>query len=191
MEKSEIIPDFIIFTDGSCNNMSPFGEGGAAFVMLDNDGKIVKTWSHGFLDTTSNRMELKAIHMALTSVPDGSNILIKTDSKYCIKILDNARQSLPPSNKDIVKTCFLAINLHNKVTFEWIKGHNGNEFNEIADSLANERMMELRTKFRIPTYGYKEYKGPLTDSEKSRLMKFSEWMDNNTDSVEYHDYIPF
>lgn len=191
MKQSELIPDFVVYTDGSCNNMSPFGEGGAAFVMLDSNGNTVKTWSHGYLDTTNNRMELKAIHMALSSIPDGSNVLIKTDSKYCIKILDKESQSLPYANKDIVKICFESINCLRNVVFEWIKGHDGNEFNELADSLANEKMMEVREKFRIPAYGYKEYKQPFTESEKLRLQRFNKWMGENKDSFNYCDYTPF
>lgn len=35
-KKLDIIPDYIAYTDGSCNNMSPFGEGGSAFVLYDS-----------------------------------------------------------------------------------------------------------------------------------------------------------
>ena len=42
-EKSDsFIPDYIAYTDGSCNNLSPYGEGGAAYIILDGQRNLIK-----------------------------------------------------------------------------------------------------------------------------------------------------
>lgn len=55
----DFITDFIAYTDGSCNSLSPYGESGAAYVILDGQRNIVKQNSKGFVGVTNNRMELK------------------------------------------------------------------------------------------------------------------------------------
>lgn len=188
----DIIPDYIAYTDGSCNNFSIFGEGGASYVLLNGtEDKVLKTWSRGLLATTNNRAELVGILTALRDIPENSTILIRTDSQYCITVLDKKSQKLPKANKDLVRYCFHAINLHKAVYFEWVKGHNGEEFNEMADELAESRTEEIREKFRIPVYTYKDYSRPFTDDEKVRLRRFENWMDSNSDAIQYRDCIPF
>ena len=184
----DIIPDYIVYTDGSCNNFSPFGEGGASYVLLNGTkDKILKTWSKGLLDTTNNRAELVGILAALNDIPENSTILVRTDSQYCITVLDKEDQKLPNANKDLVQYCFNAINLHKAVFFEWVKGHSGEEFNEMSDELAQSRMEEIREKFRIPPYTYMS----LTESERARLNRFNVWMQTNSDAAQYRDCIPF
>lgn len=56
------------YTDGSCDNLSPYGEGGSAYIIL-KDGIIIKESKKGFVGTTNNRMEMLAIISAVKSVP--------------------------------------------------------------------------------------------------------------------------
>lgn len=193
MEKFlDIIPDYIAYTDGSCNNFSMFGEGGASYVLLNGTkDRVLETWSKGLLGTTNNRAELVGILSALQRVPNNSTILIRTDSQYCIMVLDKKSQKLPKANKDLVRQCFDAINCLKAVYFEWVKGHNGEEFNEMADKLAEARTEEIRDKFRIPVYDYKDYSRPFTEEEKARLNRFNDWIYNNSDAIEYRDCVPF
>ena len=45
------------YTDGSCDNISPYGEGGSAYIIL-KDGVIIKESKKGFVGTTNNRMDV-------------------------------------------------------------------------------------------------------------------------------------
>ena len=77
---------YIAYTDGGCQNTSIYGEGGSAYLIIHN-GEMIKTASKGFLRTTSNRMEMLAIISAVCSVPNGSDLLVYSDSQYAINTL--------------------------------------------------------------------------------------------------------
>lgn len=147
-------PDYIAYTDGSCNNLSPYGEGGAAYVILDTKDNIIKQNSKGFLGTTNNRMELLAIVSAVASIPTGSTLKIYTDSQYCIQVLKNVANAnnFTRPNSDVIRQYFKYASQLKQVQFEWVKGHNGDKYNELCDSLADSRTEEMRTLHNIPLY---------------------------------------
>lgn len=182
----DLIPDFKLYTDGSCNNFSPFSEGGSAYVLLDINGTIVKSWSKSLLDTTNNRAELYAVYVGLRNVPDGAAVVVYTDSKYCIKALTSKPRE-NAANKDLIGMNVVEIERLKQVQFEWVKGHNGNEYNELVDALANDKMEEVKDKFKIPTFGYREYKAPFTPQIQQRVIKFIKWTETNEDFKAYSD----
>lgn len=146
--------DYIAYTDGSCNNLSPYGEGGAAYIILDSNHNIVKKSSKGFIGTTNNRMELIAIMSALASIPAGSTALIYTDSQYCIMMLGERKSPIKKKakNLDLISKSIFYKDRLSRVDFKWVKGHNGNEYNELADALAASRTEEMRLIHGIPEY---------------------------------------
>lgn len=123
--------DYIAYTDGSCDCPGTRC-GGSAYIILKND-MIIKEVKKGFLNTSNNRMEMLAIISAINSVPEGSSILIHSDSQYAIKVLSGVWKA--HTNKDL-------LNLHKKISkkrnvyFKWVKGHNGDKYNEMVDKLA-------------------------------------------------------
>lgn len=141
--------DYYAWTDGSCNNLSPFGEGGSAFYIEDADGREYTRASKGFLGTTNNKMELLAIINAVKSVPFGSSILIHTDSEYCIKVCTNKRPH--KENRSLILLFFKECT-GKTVHFEWVKGHSGIQENELVDAMACERKEEIRKANNIPVY---------------------------------------
>jgi ribonuclease HI len=131
-----------IYTDGACSgNPGPGGWG----VYIDNNGEIVEL-SGNESETTNNRMELQAIIEALSYFSDISKINLFTDSKY---VIDGANswmvnwkkngwqtaQKKPVKNKDLWIKLDTLIQTH-KLTWNWVKGHDGNFGNERADYLA-------------------------------------------------------
>lgn len=144
-EDIDFTPDYTAYTDGSCNTFSPVREGGSAYIILKDDN-IVKQSSKGFLDTTNNRMELMAILSAVASTPVGSTLLVITDSQYCITMLSNnmnaGREGI--KNADIIHKYFRYAARLKTIRFKWVKGHNGNKYNEMVDSLAFSRAEEMR-----------------------------------------------
>jgi len=153
----EFHPDYVAYTDGSCNNLSPYGEGGAAYILLDGQRKIVKQSSKGFVGVTNNKMELMAILSAVASVPAGATLVIYTDSQYCIHVLTNKANAnnFTRPNANVIRQYFNYASRLKEVRFEWVKGHNGNEYNEMADALAESRTEEMRTIHNIPVYDYR------------------------------------
>lgn len=131
-----------IWTDGSC--LGNPGRGGWAFVATD--GKNIAERCGGEANTTNNRMELTAVIRALTAARRHSEIELHTDSQY----VKNGMQSWiknwkknnwrtadkkPVKNQDLwmqLDELSNAIIIH----WHWVRGHNGNEFNERCDELA-------------------------------------------------------
>jgi ribonuclease HI len=156
-EQINLIPDYIAYTDGSCNNLSPYGEGGAAYIILDGQRNLVKQNSKGFVGVTNNRMELMAILSAVAAVPEDSTLVVYTDSQYCIQVLTNKANAnnFSRPNANIIRQYFNYASRLKAVRFEWVKGHDGNEFNEMVDALAQSRTEEMRTIHNIPVYDYR------------------------------------
>lgn len=148
-------PDYIAYTDGSCNNFSPYGEGGAAYVIINSQNSIITQNSKGFIGTSNNRMELLAIISAVNWLPDGASLLIRTDSQYCITMLDrNKCPAVIRKNGDLISKYYRIRERKGEIRYEWVKGHSGVAFNEMADSLADSRREEMRLAHNIPCFGY-------------------------------------
>ena len=140
-----------ICTDGACKGNPGIGGWGALLVHNEQSIEIFD----GELETTNNRMELKAVIEALnhaTSMND--DVQIYTDSSYVQKgiqewILNWKKNGWRSSNKKPVKNQDLwqeldTLNSSLKVEWFWVKGHAGHPGNERADFLANEGVKKIQ-----------------------------------------------
>jgi len=130
-----------MYTDGSCHNATS-SKGGWGVIQIEPE---VKAWYGGsYENTTSARQEIRAIVKALSKCEAGDEVIIYSDSQYCVNTLAKGwiykweqQGFINTMNADLWKEFFVRFKmLHRKVRLEWIRGHNGNEFNEIADRLA-------------------------------------------------------
>ncbi len=85
LRRNGLSDGFVAYTDGSCWNSDPNRSGGAAYVVLDNHGRVCRSAHKGFRGTSNNRMEMLAIISAVASIPKGSSIVVLTDSQYSIR----------------------------------------------------------------------------------------------------------
>ncbi len=132
----------IVSTDGSCL-ANPGGAIGWAWV--DHSGPSA---SGGSASGTNQIAELRAILEAITAHPSAEPLLIESDSLYAIKCSSewNASWRLngwrtatgaAVKNLELVKGIDKAISSRpGPVRFRWVRGHVGNYFNELADTLA-------------------------------------------------------
>lgn len=132
-----------IYTDGSCLG-NPGPGGWAAIVKYNNTEKEI---SGGNPSTTNNRMEMTAVIEGLSILKEKCDVVVVTDSKYIIDSIEkgwiyawlkrNWRKSNGEAvlNIDLWKAILDLLSKHN-VIFQWVKGHNGNEYNERCDELA-------------------------------------------------------
>jgi len=133
----------IIHTDGACRgNPGPGGWG----VLLEYKGNVKEIYG-GDTETTNNRMELMAAIQSLEALTKPCAVILKTDSKYVLQgiteWMDNWKKRgwktaarHPVKNEDLWRRLDAAIQRH-EITWQWVKGHNGDQGNERADVLAN------------------------------------------------------
>ena len=136
--------EITIFTDGACSGNPGKGGWGAVLIYQNNE----KHLSGSEKLTTNNKMELKATIEALKAIKQPSRIKLYTDSQYVKNGITNwiinwKKNGWKTSTKKIVKNKELWMQLDNlinkhSVTWKWVKGHAGFEFNEKADELARK-----------------------------------------------------
>ena len=133
-----------IYTDGACSGNPGPGGWGAVLLYKEHQKKI----SGGEANSTNNRMEMRAIIEALKILKKPREITVYTDSKYAMDgitkwIFSWKKNGWRTANKKPVKNLELwqeleeEINRH-QISWKWVKGHDGNHFNEMADELARE-----------------------------------------------------
>ena len=88
-------------------------------------------------------MELSGVLEGLKWFKEPANIIIYSDSQYIVNSVNNdsarkwfQEQDYSKKNLDIWIEILDLIDWHLSVEFKWVKGHAGNENNELVDMLA-------------------------------------------------------
>ncbi|MEY3434698.1 MAG: hypothetical protein RLZZ195_168 [Pseudomonadota bacterium] len=134
----------IVYTDGSC--LGNPGRGGWAAVIIKNNQEEIIFGSEK--NSTNNRMELTAAINALLKTKESKKIKIYTDSKYLKdgieKWINNWKNNnWKNANKKDVKNKDLWTQLDSlinkkQISWEWVKAHSINEYNNKVDILARK-----------------------------------------------------
>ncbi len=130
------------WTDGACSG-NP-GPGGWGVVL--RCGNHEKELYGGEATTTNQRMELQAAIEALKALKRPCRITIYSDSRYVIQGITEwihnwkrnnwkTASKKPVSNAELWRQLDAACQPH-QVSWQWVKGHAGDEGNERADALA-------------------------------------------------------
>ncbi|MDC0857650.1 ribonuclease HI [Rickettsiales bacterium] len=136
------LKDITIYTDGSCLN-NP-GNGGWGAILIYN--KKERELSGSQAETTNNQMELKAVIEGIKAVKEKCKINLFTDSKYVqqgitswihnwLKNNWKSASKKPVKNKDLWQELYQESQKHD-ISWNWVKAHNGDEYNERVDTLA-------------------------------------------------------
>ncbi len=146
--------EIVIYTDGGCHG-NP-GPGGWGIVVIA-DG-IAKQLSGGEKLTTNNRMELCAAIAALSVVKNtptfaGRPITVNIDSQYVKNGITSwikgwkakgwkTADKKPVKNQDLWVQLD-ALNSQLTVTWNWVKGHAGIQYNEVCDQLCQDEIAKF------------------------------------------------
>jgi ribonuclease HI len=137
----------VVYTDGGAiGNPGPGGYGVVIKERIELFG--------GYNLTTNNRMELKAVMVAMEALQgEKGPIVLHSDSRYVINGLNRGwaqnwkkknwvkSNGKPAMNADMW-TRLLDLQATLDITFKWVKGHAGNPLNERGDELANKTARE-------------------------------------------------
>lgn len=132
-----------IYTDGACSGNPGKGGWGAVLIFGTIEKEIC-----GFQEsTTNNRMELTACTESLSRLKEPCKVSLFSDSAYVVNAFNNGwienwqKNNWKNSKKEDVlnKDLWLKLielTIKHQVTFNKVKGHAGDKYNEICDKLA-------------------------------------------------------
>lgn len=137
-----------IYTDGACSG-NP-GRGGWGALIRDDSGE--RELCGGDEHTTNNRMELLAAINALNDLAEVSEVDLYTDSQYVKNGITTwikgwvargwkTADRKPVKNVELWQQLQKAVARH-RVTWYWVEGHAGHEFNERVDKLARSQCVK-------------------------------------------------
>src|SRR3954463_10069615 len=130
-----------VWTDGACSG-NP-GPGGWAWATRDG-----RQDSGGDPATTNQRMEIRAALEAVRAL-DGPLVVV-SDSTYVVNCFRDGwwkgwiarawttRAKRPVVSRDLWEPLITLVNERGNVSFRWVKGHSGDEMNDLVDRLAVE-----------------------------------------------------
>ena len=139
----------VIYTDGACSG-NP-GPGGWGTVLMYKDAK--KEISGGAKETTNNIMELTAVVEGLKMLKYPCEVELYSDSAYIVNAFNQGwiynwkkknwktADGKEVKNKEIWQELYELTKTH-KVTFNKVKGHSDNEYNNRCDELARNAIQE-------------------------------------------------
>lgn len=132
----------VVYTDGACSG-NP-GPGGWAWAEVDGP------FASGYESRTTNqRMEIVAAHEAVKAAPPGP-LTVVSDSTYVVNCFRdgwhrgwarrgwvNAKKQ-PVANRELWEPFIELVLARGDVTWQWVKGHSGDQWNDVVDALAVE-----------------------------------------------------
>ena len=132
-----------VYTDGACKGKPGPGGWGAVLVYKG----IERELSGGEASTTNNRMELTAVIRALSALKEPCEVELCSDSKYVLDALTKGwakswqkngwkkADKKPALNSDLWQILLDLTEMH-RMTYVWVKGHEGHHYNERCDAMA-------------------------------------------------------
>ena len=132
-----------IFTDGACRGNPGPGGYGSIIRTKDQENEI----SGSAENTTNNIMELTAAVVALKQLKEPCEVILTSDSQYLVKGMTEwiegwvkkgwvTASKQPVKNKEIWEELERLNKIH-KISWKWVRGHQGHKENERCDLLAN------------------------------------------------------
>jgi ribonuclease HI len=145
MEKVEI------FTDGACRGNPGPGGYGSIIRTRDQENEI----SGSAKSTTNNIMELTAAVVALKQLKKPCEVVLTSDSQYLVKGMTQwikgwAKKGWITASKQPVKNKAIWLELNqlnkiHKISWKWVRGHQGHAENERCDVLANMALDKMNS----------------------------------------------
>ena len=141
-----------IYTDGGC--WPNPGNGAWAIAVVHHNELIYKECHAEEGISTNNICEIKAILKALyISLKISGTVIIKSDSQYAINSITKWAESWKKNgwkkkggeikNLELIKEAnAIWQQQKDRVDIVWVKGHNGNKWNELCDELCAKAISE-------------------------------------------------
>lgn len=144
-----------IYTDGACSG-NPGPGGWAAIILFEHDKQEISGYE---LDTTNNRMELRAAvealqlslnlgHKKIDLYSDSAYVVNAVKNKWIKKWGENGWKTVnrePVKNKDLWLKLVSLLSKSSDINFIKVKGHSGDKNNEKVDTLAKREVERAKS----------------------------------------------
>jgi len=139
-----------IWSDGACSPNPGFGGWGAILKMGDYEKEL----SGSQMDSTNNQMEMTGALKALEALTKPCKVTLRTDSEYLVKCFNqnwiskwennnwDTSGGTPVKNRELWEALQVQDEKH-EITWEWVKGHSDNEYNNRCDELAVQARLSI------------------------------------------------
>lgn len=120
------------------------GHGGAGVVLLTTiNGQTYKRAFGAYMgeSVTNNAAEIFAAIAGLTTLKRSCAVTVYTDSQYLVGTM--TKNWVRRVNNELWSMLDMAVGRH-EVTWQWVKGHNGDQYNELAHEYAERAAAERR-----------------------------------------------
>jgi len=143
--------EWFCYTDGSCK-AGDGAPGGWGYCLKSPKGEVLEGYGKA-IDTLAKIMEYHAVAEALAVVPEGARVTVYSDNQ---SLVENLTRQLPnwrthkfakvdETIVESVRSIDASITTRRlTVTWQWLRGHNGNPGNERADALAAQGAREAK-----------------------------------------------
>ncbi len=142
----------ILYTDGACSGNPGVGGWGAVLIYMGHEKRI----SAAAESTTNNRMEVTAVIEGLKCLKESCEVEVYSDSAYTVNAFNQGwifgwaklnwkkADNKPLLNSDLWQELYALSKIH-KLTFNKVKGHADNEYNNICDKLATDAIKNFKS----------------------------------------------
>jgi len=140
-------PTILIYCDGAASPNPGTGAWAAILSFQEGNPSAYRELVGAVPNTTNNRMELTAALEGLRALKKPCKVIVRSDSQYLCNAFNKkwipnwikkgwkTSQNAPVLNQDLWEFLIEQSKKH-QITWEWVKGHSDDEFNNRCDELA-------------------------------------------------------
>jgi len=177
----------IITVDGACLGNGQAQTRAAAAAILNYQGHR-RAVAEYIGQSTNQKAEIIAAACGLEALKEPCEVILRSDSRYVVETMNgNFKRK---SNLDCWTRLDIAAQQHN-VTYEWIKGHNGDPEQEAADTIARTIAEIGQVKNIVLTEAIERLNNHLTPALREAVTEGLRYLANDCDGARRRDGIGF
>jgi ribonuclease HI len=179
----------IITVDGACLGNGQSNARAAAAGILNYHGRR-RAVAEFIGESTNQRAEIIAAAVGLEALQQPCTVIIRSDSKYLVQTMNKIFRRR--TNLDLWARLDRAAERH-KVTYQWVKGHNGDREQEAADKLARAtaQLGEINQVLLNEKAHQLENENSITPELRNAISEGLAYLANECDGAKKRDGVGF